>query len=151
MLTLRKLSMNVDSSYCLIVERLEGTSGEELSNIDDPQGISKVRLICTELEHRILVRDNGIRCSSYSCALGCELLECSCKDLLTCSEYILLSSKAHLEVELIELSGRSVRTCILVSEAGSDLEILIESGYHQELLELLRRLGKSIELALILS
>ena len=60
-------------------------------------------------------------------------------------EDILLGHEAHLEVQLIELSGRSVCSGILITEAGSDLEIFIKTGSHEQLLILLRCLGQRIE------
>ena len=64
---------------------------------------------------------------------------------LTDLEYILLGHEAHLEIQLIELSGRSVCSGILVAEAGRDLKILIEAGSHEQLLILLRCLRQRIE------
>jgi hypothetical protein len=48
---------------------------------------------------------------------------------------------------LIELSGRAVGSGVLISKARRDLKVPIESRYHKKLLELLRRLGQSKELA----
>ena len=62
-------------------------------------------------------------------------------------ENIVLRHKTHLHVKLIELAGRTVRSCILVAETGCDLEITVESRNHKQLFELLRRLRQSIELA----
>ncbi len=62
-------------------------------------------------------------------------------------EDILLGDVGHLEIELIELAGRAIGPPILVTKAGRDLEITIESRDHQQLLELLRSLGQGIELA----
>ena len=58
---------------------------------------------------------------------------------------ILLLGKRHLAVDLCEL-WLTVGTEILVAEALHNLEITVEACYHEELLELLRRLWKSIEL-----
>ena len=62
-------------------------------------------------------------------------------------EDIVLRHEAHLDVELIELARRAVGARILVAEARRDLEIAIEARHHDELLELLRRLRQSVELA----
>ena len=61
-------------------------------------------------------------------------------------EHVFLSDIGHFQIELIELAGRAVGPCILVAEAGGDLEILVEAGHHQQLLELLRRLRQGIEM-----
>ena len=55
--------------------------------------------------------------------------------------------EAHLEVELVELARRAVGARVLVAEAGRDLEVAVEAGDHQQLLELLRRLRQRVELA----
>ena len=60
-------------------------------------------------------------------------------------KYLLLRHERHLDIELVELSGRTVGACILIPETGSDLEIPVESGDHQQLLELLRRLRKRVK------
>src|SRR5439155_9672983 len=52
----------------------------------------------------------------------------------------------HLDIQLIELSRRSIGPGVFVSKARGDLEVAVEAGHHQELLELLRRLGQGIEL-----
>ena len=61
-------------------------------------------------------------------------------------EYVFLGDEAHLDVELIEFQA-AVGAQVLVAKAGRDLEVAVEAGDHQQLLELLRRLGQRIELA----
>ena len=53
---------------------------------------------------------------------------------------------AHLAVDLCKL-GLTVCTKVLVAEALHNLEVTVETGYHQQLLEELRALRQSIELA----
>src|SRR3546814_5084669 len=55
--------------------------------------------------------------------------------------------EAHLEVELVELGRRAVGAAVLVAKAGRDLEVAVEAGDHQKLLEHLRRLRQRVELA----
>ncbi len=62
-------------------------------------------------------------------------------------EDVLLGDEGHLEIELVEFAGRAVGPAVLVAEAGRDLEIAVEAGDHQQLLELLRRLRQGVELA----
>src|SRR4029077_11653331 len=62
-------------------------------------------------------------------------------------EDVLLGNERHLQIELIELAGRTVGAARLVAEAGRYLEAAIEAPHHQELLELLRRLRQRVELA----
>ena len=52
--------------------------------------------------------------------------------------------EAHLHVYLRELR-LSVSACVLVAVAAGNLEILVESRYHQKLLVELRRLRKRVE------
>jgi len=52
-------------------------------------------------------------------------------------------TKAHLDIELIELARTAVGARVLVAEARRDLEIAVEARDHDELLELLRRLGSA--------
>ena len=76
-----------------------------------------------------------------------EFLEHTAQHRLNGVEHVLLGDETHLDVELIELSGRTVGAGVLVTEAGSDLEVAIEARHHDQLLELLRRLRQRIELA----
>jgi hypothetical protein len=52
------------------------------------------------------------------------------------------SHEAHLEVELGELR-LAVAAEVLVAEAARDLEVAVDAGHHQQLLELLRALGRA--------
>jgi hypothetical protein len=47
--------------------------------------------------------------------------------------------------------GLPIPALVLVSQGAGNLEVALEAGDHQELLELLRRLGKRVELARIKS
>ena len=67
-------------------------------------------------------------------------LNITSEDVLHSLEDVLLGSEGHFDVKLIELTGGSVRSGILVPKARSNLEIPIEPGNHHELLELLGRL-----------
>ena len=76
-----------------------------------------------------------------------ELLEHAAHDGLNRVEHVFLGDKAHLDIELVELAGRTVGAGVLVAEAGRNLEVAVEARHHQVLFELLRRLRKGIELA----
>ncbi len=58
----------------------------------------------------------------------------------------LLRGEGHLEVDLGEL-GLAVGAQVLVAEAAGDLEVAVEAGDHEDLLEDLRRLRERVELA----
>ena len=55
-----------------------------------------------------------------------------------------LVDEAHLEVELGEL-GLAVAAQVLVAVAAGDLEVAIDAGDHQQLLELLRALRQRVD------
>ena len=67
------------------------------------------------------------------------------QDILQHRKNIFLGSKGHFHIQLIEFAGAAVPTGILVPKAGSNLEIVVKAGSHQQLLELLRRLGQRVE------
>ena len=46
---------------------------------------------------------------------------------------------------MVELSGTAVGARVLVAETRRDLEVFVEAGDHQQLLEHLRRLGQRVE------
>ena len=68
------------------------------------------------------------------------------KKLLDHAEDRLLAREAHLQIDLRELK-LAVGAQILVAEAAGDLEIAVEAGDHEDLLEDLRRLRQRVELA----
>ena len=57
-----------------------------------------------------------------------------------------LVDEAHLEVELGELR-LAVAAQVLVAEAARDLEVAVDAGDHQQLLELLRALRQGVDVA----
>ena len=70
--------------------------------------------------------------------------------VLSDGKHVLLVGKGHLHVQLVELAGGAVAPGVLVPEAGGNLEVPVKPRGHQQLLELLRRLGQSVELAGVL-
>ena len=74
-----------------------------------------------------------------------EPLDDLCEELLDEAEDLVLGGVAHLEVELGVL-GLAVAALVLVSQGSSYLEVPLETGDHQELLELLGGLGQRVEL-----
>ena len=59
---------------------------------------------------------------------------------------VVLVDEAHLEVELREL-GLAVAAQVLVAVAAGDLEVAVDAGDHQQLLELLRALRQRVDAA----
>ena len=62
------------------------------------------------------------------------------------AEDVVLVHERHLDVDLREL-GLAIDAQVLVAEALHDLEVAVEAGHHEELLEELRALGERVELA----
>ena len=139
------LRMYFDGTDGSADKRFKRTSLEKLRHIHNSQGIAQIWLVTAELQHGLFVTDNRERCLGDPAAFGSKFLKGIMQYFLTDLEDILLGHEAHLEVQLIELSGRSVCSGILITEAGSNLEILIEAGSHEQLLILLRCLGQRIE------
>ncbi|MPM80321.1 hypothetical protein SDC9_127368 [bioreactor metagenome] len=75
-----------------------------------------------------------------------DFLEDMAEELLHEGEHIIALDKAHLQVELGELK-LTVAAGILIAVTACDLEVLVHSSDHQNLLEELGALGKGIELS----
>src|SRR5213594_4463685 len=127
-------------------ERREARAAEDVGHVGDHDGIAEIGLVGPVLPHRLVERDSRERRRRHSGAVP-ELLEDALQDRLDRREDVLLRDEGHLEVELIELSRRAVGAAVLVAEAGRDLEVAVEPGGHQELLELLGRLRQRVELS----
>ena len=124
---------------------IESAVGKHAGNIHHLKRIAEVGLVGAVFRHRLTIRDTHKR--SVPHLFPAELLEDMAEQFFNDGENIVLRHKTHLHVKLIELAGRTVRSCILVAETGCDLEITVESRNHKQLFELLRRLRQSIELA----
>ena len=68
------------------------------------------------------------------------------EELLDHGENRLLARKAHLEIDLREFK-LAIGAQVLIAEAAGDLEVAVEAGDHEDLLEDLRRLRQRVELA----
>ena len=69
------------------------------------------------------------------------------KSSSTSAEDVLLRGEGHFEVDLVELARAPVGAGGLVPEARGDLEVAFDSADHEQLFELLGRLGEGVELA----
>ena len=76
-----------------------------------------------------------------------ELVEHGHQHIFQYAQHVRLTGKGHFHIQLIEFTGGTVGTGVLVPEAGGDLEVTVKAGGHQQLLELLGRLRQSVELA----
>ena len=109
------------------------------------QGVAKVGFVGSILCDRVGVPDARKRLR-HGAASG-KLLEDAAEHRLDSLEHVLLLNETHFHVELVELARRAIRARILIAEARCDLEIAVEARNHDELLELLGRLRKRIELS----
>ena len=75
--------------------------------------------------HRLRIRDQR-KLRRHRLAVG-ELLEHAAHHRLDRVEHVLLRDEAHLEIELVELAGRTVGARVLVAEARRDLEVAVEA------------------------
>ena len=127
------------------LEGLEGdrVARELLGEIDNLDGDTQIRLVRAVAQHRILV-GQAREGRPGDGALG-ELREDAVHDRLQRFEHVLLLDEGHLDIELVELAGGAVGARVFVAEAGRNLEIAVEAGGHDQLLELLRRLRQRVE------
>jgi len=117
-----------------------------MGDIADAQRISQIGLVRAEFEHRGFIRDAHKRGAIHGAAVS-EFLEKSADHRLDGGEHVFLRDVAHLEIELVEFTGRAIGAAGFVAETRRDLEVFIEAGHHQQLLKLLRRLRQRIEFA----
>ena len=126
-------------------EQPEARSAKLLAHIADHQRIAQVRLVRPVSQHRLAVRNARKRSLGHRAPVG-KFAEQPGKHRLDRRKHIVLRHEAHLEIELVEFPRTPVSPRILVAETGRDLEIFVEPGDHQQLLEHLRRLRKRVEL-----
>ena len=135
-----------DPSCCHhLPEQPERRFREGPGEVLDFEPEAQVRFVGAEAQHGLGVGDTRERRRGHFPAA--ELPEEAGKELLDHGEDVLLLDEGHLQVELVEFSGRAVGAGVLVAEAGRDLEVAVEAGNHQHLLELLRRLRQGVEAA----
>jgi hypothetical protein len=123
---------------------LEAGAGEMLADHLHLDRVAKVRLVGAVAQHRVAIGDAREAFGHRPAAA--EFLEHAAHHGLDHAEHILLGDKAHLHVELVELARGPVGARVLVAETRRDLEIAVEARDHDQLLELLRRLGQRVEL-----
>ena len=130
-----------------IAARLKGTGLEKLCQIQNSQRVPQIRLIRAEFKHRLPVTDHRIGRFRHRKSFRGKMLKNCRQHFLPCPKHILLGGKAHLKIQLVKLTGRAVRPCILIPKTGCHLEIPVKARRHKELFKLLGRLWQSIKLA----
>ena len=58
-----------------------------------------------------------------------------------------MGDKGHFQIKLVKIGGRTIRARVLITETRGNLEILVKARHHNQLFELLRGLGQSVELS----
>src|SRR6476620_9861688 len=136
-----------DTRVCVHVdhagEQFEAGAAEVLGRVLHLDRVAQVRLVGAVFAQRIGVSD--ARKLLRHRLVAAEFLEQPAYDRLDRVEYVFLRDEAHFQNELVELPRRTIGAGILVAEAGRDLEVPIEAGDHDQLLELLRRLRQRVE------
>ena len=125
-------------------EGLELRRGERCRDVLEFESEPQVRSIVAEPVHRFLV------CEPRKRHLRDRLVAPRCGqfdiELLDQRHNVYFLDEGHFDVELGKLR-LAIGSLSLVAETAGDLVITVETGHHQELLELLRRLGKCVERA----
>jgi len=115
----------------------------DVHQLDELHAETQIRFIATILFHSILPSHTHKRLLELDTT---DYLKQMFRHALEHIQDILLLHEAHLTVDLRELR-LAIRTQILVTETFYDLEITVETGNHQQLLQGLWRLRQSVELS----
>ena len=94
-----------------------------------------------------MIRKPGEGLAQDACArLGGQRLHQGGEQTLRELQDIFSVHEGHLDVQLGELC-LTVSPQVLVAETAGDLKVFLKAGHHEELFDLLRRLGQGVELA----
>ncbi|CUX13362.1 conserved hypothetical protein [Agrobacterium genomosp. 5 str. CFBP 6626] len=137
------LNLGVGSDH--VGEDLEARTVEMFGHGFHDDRVAQVRLVGTIFADRFVI-GNARPLLGDRFAFG-ELLEHGRHHRLHRGPDVFLGHEAHFDVELIEFARQAVSARIFITEARRDLEITVETGHHQKLLVLLRRLRQREELA----
>ena len=115
-------------------------------HVADEQWVAQIGLIAAILQHGVGIRDaRKFTCRGHSFSVR-KFFENARQNRFDRLEDIFLRHEAHFEIELIEF-GAAIGAQIFIAEARGDLEVTVETGNHEQLLEHLRGLRKRIEAA----
>ena len=128
------------------LEGAEAAALHHLGHVLNFQVNAQVRLVGAVALHGLVVGDVAEGSGGNALVLA-EFLKYGHQHILQRAQHVGLSGEGHLHVQLIEFAGGTVGTGVLIPEAGGNLEIAVKAGGHQQLLELLGRLGQGVELA----
>ena len=118
---------------------------DQIGQLNELHAETDIRFVGTVQTHSVVPGHAGKRIGKVNIL---NILEYMLYESFEHPDDILLLHKAHLAVYLSEL-GLAVSTQVLVAEALGYLKVTVETADHKQLLEQLRTLGQSIELARI--
>jgi len=120
-------------------------SFHDVHQFDELHAETQIRFIATIIFHGISPSHSRERFGQFHTA---KSLKQMFSHPFESSNNIFLLNKAHFTVNLRKLR-LTVGAQIFITETFRNLEITVEPGYHQQLLQCLRRLRKCIELSRI--
>ncbi len=143
--TLHEQALHKAALFNGVGERLEACAAEEVAHIHPLERVAKVRLVGAVCHHGVAVLDARPR-GGRAIPLGERGEGLSDHVFDDCEDFV-LGGVAHFDVELVELARGTVGAGGFVAEARRNLEVAVEARNHEKLLEHLRRLRQSVELA----
>ena len=121
------------------------SADQRRGQVDELHPEAQVGLVRAEAVDRLVVGEARER-DSWIGRSGVVARVTSMAIVSTKAITVVLVDEAHLEVELGEL-GLAVAAQVLVAVAARDLEVAVDAGDHQQLLELLRALRQRVDVA----
>jgi len=122
---------------------LETGSAERFADILHHDRVSQIGLVGAVFAQGLGVR-NEREFRRHRLAVG-KFFEHTANDRLDRVEDVLLGHETHFQIELVKFARGAVGARILIAKAWRDLEVAVEAGDHNQLLELLRRLRQCVE------
>jgi len=127
---------------CLVEDRELALAFEGILKFDELHAKPQVGLVGAKPSHG-LVPCHALQLGQLHAT---DFLEQMAGHRLEEIEHVVLIDEAHLAVDLRKL-GLAVGTQVLVAETLGNLEVAVDAGHHEQLLERLRTLGQCIKLS----
>ena len=128
-----------------IIEHRESVTFHDIHQFHEFHAETQVRFVTTIIFHGIRPRHTLERFSQFHTT---QCFEQMFSHSFESSDNIFLLNEAHFAVNLRKFR-LTVSTQVLIAETFCDLEVTVETGNHQQLLQCLRRLRKCVELSRI--
>ncbi len=138
-------AINLTAVFQHIGKDAKGCIGKQVIEADNFIAKAQIRFIRTKAAHALLPWDPDEMILKIHIL---NTLEDSLHEFLNRLEDCLFITEGHLNIDLGEFR-LTVSTQILITETSGNLEILLHTGNHQQLLENLRRLRQSPEVSLV--